>query len=63
MKAAQIIVIVLQVIGLLTTLRTDVNGRMSKAPSGYRGVVETLALMALIVWLYAEAGLYSALLP
>ena len=58
---AQIICVILTVIGFLRMVYQDIEGRAEVKPTGFVGVLATIIVVALLVWLYSIAGLYSTL--
>lgn len=44
---------------LLLNLKWDVEGRASKAPGGFTGVIGTVIAIALIFWVNLKAGSFS----
>lgn len=59
MRLAQCLLIGLLILGFFANLFWDVNGKAAKEPEGFAGVVGTIVIYTIIVFLYHKAGLFS----
>ena len=62
MKAAQCTIALLIVAGLLRGLWTDFYGVKNHEPYGFLGVVISIAIFILMVWLNYTAGAFSLII-
>ena len=58
----QLILVLLQVFGFFSMIKRDIEGRPAMLPSGFTGVIGTIAVTALLVVLYFYCGSYSQLI-
>lgn len=61
MNIYQILITVFLIIGFFATIYWDIEGRAAREPAGFKGVVVTIILYAVIFLLYYKAGLFSTL--
>lgn len=55
----QIVLLLLMAISMLFNMRNDINGRPAKEPDGFFGVVITMIVMAILIFIFYHAGAFS----
>lgn len=59
MNFASYLILVILALKFLGHLYNDVNGRPSRPPEGFLGVLSTIIVYSFLVWLYYMAGLFG----
>jgi hypothetical protein len=57
----QWLVLAMICVNLLTMLYVECQGRPARKPAGFSGVLGSLIVTAIVVWMYWMAGLFSRL--
>lgn len=63
MRTCQILIVLLSFAGFLINIYYSIHGRKAQEPLGFTGVVISMGLQLLFLWLYYKAGALSTFFP